>query len=58
MFKNPILLLSLSLTGGVAAWGIVDAAGSGSLGLASMLDLDGDGNFLDDIQDIVGKTIR
>ena len=58
MFKNPILLLSLSLTGGVAAWGIVDTAGRGSLGLASMLDLDGDGNFLDDIQDIVGKTIR
>jgi glycine betaine transporter len=29
MFKNPILLLSLLLTGGVAAWGIADTAGSG-----------------------------
>ena len=30
MFKNPILLLSLSLTGGVAAWGIIDTAGLAS----------------------------
>ena len=30
MFKNPILLLSLSLTGGVAAWGITDTAGLAS----------------------------
>jgi glycine betaine transporter len=30
MFKNPILLLSLLLTGGVAAWGIADTAGLAS----------------------------
>jgi len=30
MFKNPILLLSLCLTGGVAAWGITDTAGLAS----------------------------
>lgn len=30
MFKNPILLLSMSLTGGVAAWGIADTAGLAS----------------------------
>jgi glycine betaine transporter len=30
MFKNPILLLSMSLTGGVAVWGMTDTAGLAS----------------------------
>lgn len=30
MFKNPILLLSLLLTGGIAVWGIADTAGLAS----------------------------
>lgn len=34
------------------------SAGSASSGLASMLDMNGDGNSLDDILRIVGKTMR
>jgi hypothetical protein len=45
------------LLGGQAA-GPAGAAPSGRPGLASMLDLDGDGNPLDDILRIAGKTFR
>lgn len=34
------------------------SAGAGASGLASMLDLDGDGNPLDDILQMVGKNMR
>lgn len=34
------------------------ASGGGAAGFASMLDLDGDGNPLDDILNMVGKTMR
>jgi hypothetical protein len=34
------------------------AAGRGAPGLASMLDLDGDGNPLDDILGMAGKLLR
>jgi len=34
------------------------ARGSGAPGLASMLDLDGDGNPLDDILGMAGKLMR
>ena len=34
MFKNPILLMSLALTGGVAVWGIADTAGLASFAAA------------------------
>jgi hypothetical protein len=35
-----------------------NATANASPGLASMLDLDGDGNSLDDILDLVGKVMR
>jgi predicted lipid-binding transport protein (Tim44 family) len=41
------------LTGGNGA-----ARGGASAGLASMLDMDGDGNPLDDILEMIGKATR
>jgi hypothetical protein len=43
-----------SLLGGPAG----GAGGATAPGLASMLDLDGGGNLLDDIQRMIGKVIR
>jgi hypothetical protein len=45
------------LLGGLLGGG-ARPAGSGASGLASMLDLNGDGNPLDDIMRMAGKTIR
>jgi len=47
-----------SLLGGQAARSGSSTAGSAAPGLASMLDLNGDGNPLDDILRMVGKTMR
>ena len=50
-----------SLLGGLLGGGRSGApagAAAGLGGLASMLDLDGDGNPLDDIMDMVGKATR
>ena len=45
------------LLGGLLGGG-AQPAGSGGAGLASMLDLNGDGNPLDDIMRMAGKTMR
>jgi hypothetical protein len=47
-----------SLVGGLLGRGRPQAGGPGSSGLASMLDLNGDGNPLDDVMRLVGKTMR
>lgn len=47
-----------SLLGGEAGGAAGARPGGGALGLASMLDLDGDGNPLDDILGMVGKAMR
>jgi hypothetical protein len=46
------------LLGGKAAGAGSATPGAAAPGLASMLDLDGDGNPLDDILQMVGKTMR
>jgi hypothetical protein len=46
-----------SLLGGLLG-GQADATGGAAPGLASMLDLNGDGNVLDDIMTMAGKAIR
>jgi len=47
-----------ALLGGLFGGRSSRPAASSSSGLASMLDLDGDGNSLDDILEMFGKTIR
>jgi hypothetical protein len=47
-----------SLLGGQATGSGGATPGSGAPGLASMLDLDGDGNPLDDILRMIGRVIR
>jgi hypothetical protein len=47
-----------SLLGGQAAGSGDATSGAAAPGLASMLDLDGDGNPLDDILRMIGKVIR
>jgi hypothetical protein len=47
-----------SLLGGQAAGSGGATPGAGAPGLASMLDLDGDGNPLDDILRMIGRVIR
>ena len=44
--------------GGMLGGGAAHAPGGGAGGLASMLDLDGDGNPLDDILGMAGKLMR
>lgn len=46
------------LLGGLLGGHGTKPAGSGSSGLASMLDLNGDGNALDDIMRMAGKAMR
>ena len=50
--------LGILLGGLLNGRGGKETPGSAMTGLASMLDLDGDGNPLDDILQIVGKTMR
>lgn len=46
------------LLGGLLGGQAAKPAGSGASGLASMLDLNGDGNALDDIMRMAGKAMR
>jgi hypothetical protein len=46
------------LLGGLLGGRGADTSGSGASGLASMLDLNGDGNPLDDIMRMAGKAMR
>jgi len=46
------------LLGGLLGGGGAERAGGGAPGLASMLDLNGDGNPLDDIMRMAGKAMR
>ena len=58
LFRAPLWLYRLGLGGLLGDLLGSRTAGGAAPGLASMLDLDGDGNPLDDIMRIVGKATR
>ena len=59
VLKKMLPMLAMAVAGFMAKQqGGGAAQGGGSRGLASLLDLDGDGNPLDDIMNLAGKVMR